>query len=45
MSVLRQALVTGVEHATDALAAAYVLAGRPDIRPDRIAVIGWSHGG
>jgi dienelactone hydrolase len=37
--------VTGVERATDALAAAYVLAGRPDIRRDRIAVAGWSHGG
>jgi dienelactone hydrolase len=34
-----------VERATDALAGAYVLAGRPDIRRDRIAVIGWSHGG
>jgi dienelactone hydrolase len=37
--------VTTVERATDALAAAYVLAGRPDVRRDRIAVIGWSHGG
>jgi dienelactone hydrolase len=37
--------VTGVERATDALAGAYVLAGRPDVRRDRIAVIGWSHGG
>jgi dienelactone hydrolase len=37
--------VTGVERAADALAAAYVLAGRPDVRRDRIAVIGWSHGG
>ena len=37
--------VTAVERATDALAAAYVLAGRPDVRRDRIAVIGWSHGG
>jgi dienelactone hydrolase len=37
--------VTTVERAADALAAAYVLAGRPDVRRDRIAVIGWSHGG
>ena len=37
--------VTAVERATDALAAAYVLAGRPDVRRDQIAVIGWSHGG
>ena len=37
--------VTGVERATDALAAAYVLARRPDVGRDRIAVIGWSHGG
>ena len=37
--------VTTVERATDALAAASVLAGRPDVRRDRIAVIGWSHGG
>jgi dienelactone hydrolase len=37
--------VTAVERARDALAAAYVLAGRPDVRRDRIAVIGWSHGG
>jgi dienelactone hydrolase len=37
--------VTGAERASDALAAAYVLAGRPDVRRDRIAVIGWSHGG
>jgi dienelactone hydrolase len=28
----------------DALTAAYVLAGRPDVRRDRIAVIGQSHG-
>jgi dienelactone hydrolase len=37
--------VTTGERARDALAAAYVLAGRPDVRRDRIAVIGWSHGG
>jgi dienelactone hydrolase len=37
--------VTGVESATYALAAAYLLAGRPDIRRDHIAVMGWSHGG
>jgi dienelactone hydrolase len=37
--------VTAVERATDALAAAYVLAGRPDVRRDGIAIIGWSHGG
>jgi dienelactone hydrolase len=37
--------VTSVERASDALDAAYVLAGRPDVRRDRIAVIGWSHGG
>jgi dienelactone hydrolase len=37
--------VTEFERSTDALAAAYVLAGRPDVRRDRIAVIGWAHGG
>jgi dienelactone hydrolase len=37
--------VTEFERATDALAAAYVLAGRLDVRRDRIAVIGWAHGG
>jgi dienelactone hydrolase len=37
--------VTAVERGTDALSAAYVLAGRPDVRRDRIAVISWSHGG
>ena len=37
--------VTAVERATDAFAAAYVLAGRPDVRRDGIAIIGWSHGG
>jgi dienelactone hydrolase len=33
------------ERAQDVLAAAYLLAGRPDVRPDRIAVLGLSHGG
>jgi dienelactone hydrolase len=33
------------ERAKDVYAAAYVLAGRPDVRPDRIAAIGFSHGG
>ncbi len=37
-------LVSGADRGLDALAAAYVLAGRSDVRPDRIAVIGWSHG-
>jgi dienelactone hydrolase len=37
--------VAEFQRATDALAAAYVLAGRPDVRRDRIAVIGWAHGG
>jgi len=37
--------VTTGERASDALAAAYVLAGRPDIQREHIAVIGWSHGG
>ena len=36
--------VSSAERAQDALAAAYVLAGRPDVRPDRIALIGRSHG-
>ena len=36
--------VSSAERAQDALAAAQVLAGRPDVGPDRIAVIGWSHG-
>jgi dienelactone hydrolase len=36
--------VSYAERGLDALAAAYVLAGRPDVRRDRIAVIGWSHG-
>ena len=33
------------ERAQDVLAAAYLLAARPDLRPDRIAVLGLSHGG
>ena len=33
------------ERAQDVLAAAYLLAARPDVRPDRIAVLGLSHGG
>ena len=37
--------VTGADRAPDVLAAAALLAGRPDVKPDRIAVIGWSHGG
>lgn len=37
--------VTAAERGTDALAAASMLAMRPDVRRDRIAVIGWSHGG
>jgi dienelactone hydrolase len=37
--------VTPADRAADVLAAAVLLAGRPDVRPDRIAVIGWSHGG
>lgn len=36
--------VSAAERGLDALAAAYLLAGRPDVKPDRIAVIGWSHG-
>lgn len=36
--------VSGVERYR-ALAGAYMLAGRADVRRDRIAVIGWSHGG
>jgi dienelactone hydrolase len=36
--------VSSAERAQDAFAAAYLLAGRPDVRPDRIALIGWSHG-
>ena len=37
--------VTPADRAADVLAAAALLAGRPDVRPDRIAVIGWSHRG
>jgi dienelactone hydrolase len=37
--------VTAADRARDVLAAAALLAGRPDVKPDRIAVIGWSHGG
>jgi dienelactone hydrolase len=37
--------VTAADRAPDVLAAAALLAGRPDVKPDRIAVIGWSHGG
>ena len=33
------------ERAKDIFAAAYVLAGRPDVRTDRIAAVGFSHGG
>jgi dienelactone hydrolase len=33
------------ERAQDVLAAAYLLAARPDVRPDRFAVLGLSHGG
>lgn len=38
-------VVPGAERAKDALAAAYVLAARPDVRADKIAMIGLSHGG
>jgi dienelactone hydrolase len=37
--------VTAIERAADALTAADLLAGRTDIRLDRIAAIGFSHGG
>jgi dienelactone hydrolase len=37
--------VTAGDRAGDVLAAAALLAGRPDVRPDRIAAIGFSHGG
>jgi dienelactone hydrolase len=33
------------ERAQDVFAAAYLLAARPDVRPDRMAVLGLSHGG
>jgi dienelactone hydrolase len=36
--------VSGAEQGLDALTAAFVLAGRPGVKPDRIAVIGQSHG-
>lgn len=39
------ALVPFRERAKDIYAAAYVLAARPDVRPDRIAAMGFSHGG
>lgn len=39
------AMVPPEERAKDVYAAAYVLAGRADVRPDRIAAIGFSHGG
>jgi dienelactone hydrolase len=38
-------LVPTQERAKDVYAAAYVLAGRPDVKPDRIAAVGFSHGG
>ena len=38
-------LVPTWERAKDVYAAAYVLAGRSDIRADRIAAVGFSHGG
>lgn len=37
--------VTGLDRAADVLAGAALLAGRPDVRADRIAAIGFSHGG
>ena len=37
--------VTALERAADALTGATLLAGRPDVRLDRIAAIGFSHGG
>jgi len=37
--------VTAGDRAGDVLVAAALLAGRPDVRPDRIAAIGFSHGG
>jgi dienelactone hydrolase len=42
---LSDSAVTSGERGMDAVAAAYALAERPDVRRDRIAVIGWSHGG
>jgi len=38
-------LVTAAERAQDALLAATTLAARPDIRADKIAILGVSHGG
>jgi dienelactone hydrolase len=38
-------VVSGGERAKDLLAAAYVLAARSDVRPDKIGAIGYSHGG
>jgi dienelactone hydrolase len=37
--------VTAKDRAQDVLAAAYTLAARPDVKADRIAVVGMSHGG
>jgi dienelactone hydrolase len=37
--------VTAGDRAGDVLVAAALLAARPDVRPDRIAAIGFSHGG
>jgi len=37
--------VTLADRAADVLAGAILLAGRPDVRPDRIAAIGFSNGG
>jgi dienelactone hydrolase len=37
--------VSAAVRAEDVLSAATLLTARPDVRPDRIAVIGWSHGG
>jgi dienelactone hydrolase len=37
--------VTAGDRAGDVLVAAALLATRPDVRPDRIAAIGFSHGG
>jgi dienelactone hydrolase len=37
--------VTALDRAGDALAGAILLSGRPDVRQDRIAAIGFSHGG
>jgi dienelactone hydrolase len=37
--------VSAGERAPDVFSAAYLLAARPDVRTDRIAVLGLSHGG